>query len=113
MRDFELAYRRVIEACIATGLPPVVCTIYHGSFPDTDYQQRAVVALTIFNDVIIRVAVESRLRVIDLRFVATLPADFVNAIEPSACGGEKIARAIVHAVTEPAHGARGANIVAG
>ena len=31
VRDFELAYRRVVKACIATGLPLVICTIYHGS----------------------------------------------------------------------------------
>ena len=113
VRDFELAYRRVVKACIDTRLPLVICTIYHGNFADPDYQQRVVVALTIFNDVIIRVAVEHRLRVVDLRFVATLPADYANPIEPSASGGAKIGRAIVQAVTEPAHGARGANVVAG
>ncbi len=110
-KDFELAYRRVVQACIDTKLPLVVCTIYHGSFPDPDYQQRAAVALTVFNDVITRVAIDHRLRVIDLRSVCTSPGDYANPIEPSAEGGAKIARAIVTAVTEPAHSERGANLV--
>ena len=110
-RDFELAYRRVVQACVDTTLPLVVCTIYHGNFPDPDYQQRAAVALTVFNDVIIRVAMEQRLRVIDLRSVCTSPGDYANPIEPSVQGGVKIAQAIVRAVTEPAHSERGANLV--
>ena len=112
-RNFDLAYRRVVQACLDRKLPLVVCTIYHGNFPEPDYQQRAAVALTVFNDVIIRVATEHRLRVIDLRSVCTLPDDYANPIEPSASGGAKIARAIVLAVTEPAHAGRGANVVGG
>ena len=49
----------------------------------------------VFNDVILRVAVEYGLAVIDLRFVCTEPSDYANPIEPSSIGGAKIARAIV------------------
>jgi hypothetical protein len=111
-RDFEAAYRSVVKACLGLQLPLVVCTIYHGNFPDPNYQQRVVVALTVFNDVIIRIAVEHRLNVIDLRFVCTSPDDYANPIEPSATGGAKIARAIVDAVTQCACFARGATIAA-
>ena len=110
-RDFELAYRKMLRACLALELPLVVCTIYHGNFPDADYQQRIAVALTVFNDVILRVAVENRLKVIDLRFICNSPEDYANPIEPSVTGGAKIAQAIAQAVTEPAHAARGANVV--
>ena len=48
-----------------------------------------------FNDVILRVAFESKLQVIDLRLVCTEPADYANPIEPSSLGGEKIARAMM------------------
>jgi hypothetical protein len=112
VRDFEQSYRRAVEACLSLNLPLTVCTVYHGNFPDTNYQQRVVVALTVFNDVIIRVATENNLKVIDLRLVCTSAEDYANPIEPSASGGAKIARAIVRAINEPACPGRGANIVA-
>jgi hypothetical protein len=110
--EFELSYRRVVNTCLNRNLPLVVCTVYHGNFPDADYQRRVVVALTVFNDVIMRVAVENNLKVIDLRLVCTSPSDYANPIEPSASGGAKIAQAIVNAVTEPSRHTRGANVVA-
>ena len=112
VREFELAYRAALEACLALGLPLVVCTVYNGNFPDPALQERITVALAAFNDVIIRVAVERQLRVIDLRLVCFAPNDYANPIEPSSVGGAKIARAIVRAVTEPPHRANGAHIVA-
>lgn len=111
-REFESAYRRTVNDCLSLNLPLVVCTIYNGNFPDADYQQRVAVALTVFNDVIIRVAVENGLKVIDLRLVCTSPDDYANPIEPSAAGGAKIARAIVRAVTEAAAPGRGAYVLA-
>lgn len=111
-REFESAYRRTVNDCLSLSLPLVVCTIYNGNFPDADYQQRVAVALTVFNDVIIRVAVENGLKVIDLRLVCTSPDDYANPIEPSAAGGAKIARAIVRAVTEAAAPGRGAYVLA-
>ena len=51
-----------------------------------------------FNDVILRVAFESKLQVIDLRLVCTEPGDYANPIEPSSRGGEKIARAIMRSL---------------
>jgi hypothetical protein len=112
VNDFESAYRSVVDACLETKLPLVVCTVYHGNFPETSYQQRVVVALSAFNDVIIRVAVEKRLKVLDLRFICNAPADYANPIEPSVTGGAKIAQAIARAVTEDPHAGRGANVVA-
>ncbi|MEN3297815.1 MAG: hypothetical protein V7642_7068, partial [Burkholderiales bacterium] len=49
-----------------------------------------------------RVAVENRLKVIELRLVCSLPEDYANSIEPSSIGAAKIARAIATAVTKPA-----------
>jgi len=53
----------------------------------------------VFNDVILRVGIESGLAIIDLRFVCSSRADYANAIEPSSVGGAKIARAIVNLVS--------------
>ena len=96
---FESEYRSAVVACLRPSLPLGVCTIYNGCFPDKSYQRIASLALAIFNDVIIRVAIERGLPVIDLRSICATPVDYANPIEPSSIGGEKIARAIVALVT--------------
>jgi hypothetical protein len=63
-------------------------------------QKLAVVALTIFNDVIIKQAFLAGVPLIDLRLVCNEAADYANEIEPSAAGGEKIAAAIIRLVNE-------------
>jgi len=111
VRDFDAAYRRMLDACIARGLPLVTCTIYHGNFPDPVYQQCVAVALTVFNDAILRVAADHGLAVLDLRSICTLPADYANPIEPSSQGGAKIADAIVSALIGPTDGLREARLL--
>jgi lysophospholipase L1-like esterase len=111
--QFASAYARVVDACLAKGLPLVICTVYNGNFPEADLQLRAKVALTVFNDVIIAAAVRKTLKVIELRATCTTAADYANPIEPSPCGGAKIAAAIVRAVTEPVARVRGAQVVGG
>jgi len=97
--DFEISYRRVIDGCLDTGLPAAVCTIYNGRFEDPAFQRIASTILAVFNDAIIRVAVEHTLPVIDLRSVCCRAEDYANPIEPSSIGGAKIARAIASLVT--------------
>jgi GDSL-like lipase/acylhydrolase family protein len=109
---FDKSYRAAIEACLRPGLPLAVCTIYNGCFPDPSYQRLASVALTVFNDVILRTAISHGLQVIDLRAICSRPEDYANPIEPSSIGGEKIARAIVALATDATATARGARIVA-
>ena len=96
IREFEPCYRTAIEACLATGLPLVVCAIYNGNFPDHHYQQCVKIAIATYNDTIIRLAVEKKLTVIDLRFICCNSEDYAiaNPIEPSTLGGAKIAAAI-------------------
>ena len=91
---FESRYRRVLDACAATGLPLIVCTIYNGNFPDQEFQTVARVAVAMLNDAILRLALERHLRTIDLRAICTEPRDYANPIEPSAVGGRKIVQAI-------------------
>ena len=99
VREFEGRYGAAVAACLAHALPLTVCTIYNGNFPDPDYRARAVVALTVFNDAILRTACAHGLDAIDLRAVCDLPQDYANPIEPSSVGGAKIARAISGVVT--------------
>jgi hypothetical protein len=110
---FESEYRSAVAACLRPGLPLAVCTIYNGCFPDRSYQRIATLALAIFNDVIIRAAIERALPVIDLRSICATPADYANPIEPSSIGGEKIARAIVALVAGRDNQMYGTRIVTG
>jgi hypothetical protein len=97
-REFEADYRAAVSAARARGLPVVACTIYDGHSPDAAFQRRAATALAVFNDVILRVAFEHALILIELRLICTEPRDYANPIEPSSHGGAKIARAIANAV---------------
>ena len=92
---FERPYRHLIERLLEARLPLAVCTIYNGNFPDPEFQRIASTALCVFNDVILRVAFERGVTVIDLRLVCSEPADYANPIEPSSVGGAKIARSIL------------------
>lgn len=65
-------------------------------------QRRAVAALTVVSDAILRAAFELRLGVIDLRSVCGTRADYANPIEASVQGSSKIARAIARSLTAPA-----------
>jgi hypothetical protein len=107
---FEQKYRRAVSDCKRAGLPVTLCTIYNGCFPDADFQRTVSTALMVFNDVILRVGIESGLTIIDLRYICSSPSDYANPIEPSSEGGAKIARAIVNLVAGRSHGA-GARIV--
>jgi lysophospholipase L1-like esterase len=96
--DFESGYRGAVAQALRFGLPTTICTIYNGNLPDPRHARLARVALTTFNDVILRVGFEHGLDVIDLRIVCNEPGDYANPIEPSGPGGLKIARAIAMAV---------------
>jgi hypothetical protein len=91
--EFRENYRRMLHAVLRLGKATTVCTIYD-AIPGL--QPVAATALSIFNDVILREAIAAGVPVIDLRLICSEPADYaaVSPIEPSAAGGEKIARAI-------------------
>jgi hypothetical protein len=95
---FERMYHAMLTEVLAQGLPTAICTIYYPRFPDATLQKIAVAGLTVFNDCIIRSAFFHRIPLLDLRFICTEEGDYANPIEPSARGGEKIARAIVETV---------------
>lgn len=101
---FEGSYRRTMTDLLELGLPTTICTIYNGNLSQEDAPRLGLgnadidvllVGLAPFNDVILRVAFENRLDVIDLRLVCSEPEDYANPIEPSSHGGQKIADAIV------------------
>jgi GDSL-like lipase/acylhydrolase family protein len=95
---FEADYRCAIEPVIGLGPPVTLCTIYNGDLQEPTYATAARVALTLFNDVIVRVALEHGTGLIDLRLVCTERSDYANPIEPSGSGGRKIATRIAAAL---------------
>jgi hypothetical protein len=95
---FESSYREAIASVLRRVPSTTVCTVYNGNLPE-DQARSARIALTMFNDAILRVAFEWRLPVIDLRLVCRDPSDYANPIEPSGSGGAKIARAIANTLT--------------
>jgi hypothetical protein len=90
---FEREYRKAIRGALRLERHTTVCTIYNGAL-DPQIAAIARIALALFNDAILRAAVEWRLDVLDLRTICTEPGDYANPIEPSGQGGFKIARAI-------------------
>ena len=108
--QFETQYREMLQHALSQQLPLTVCSIYYPQFhlqnlervyPDGNgvngktLQKMAMVALANFNDVIFRQAFQLKVPLIDLRVLCDEEEDFANPIEPSAVGGQKIARAIV------------------
>ncbi len=104
--EFERGYLAMLAGVLARGLPTAICTVYYPRFPEAVLQRMAVTALTVFNDCIIRAAFVHGLPLLDLRSICTEEGDYANPIEPSARGGEKIARAIVEAVEYGSDGGR-------
>ena len=96
---FRHEYRTMLDAALACNLPTAICTVYRGNFDDPDMQKFADVGTSIFNDVITSEASARSVPLIDLRVIFDNSDDYANPIEPSAIGGEKLARTILELVT--------------
>lgn len=94
---FEKAYRAAVDVALSLKRDTTVCTIYNADL-EPDLAPLARMLLMMFNDVILRVAFERGVRVIDLRLVCTEAGDYAHGIEPSGAGGGKVALAIARAV---------------
>ena len=94
---FERAYRSAIGDALTLGRPTIICTVYNGAL-DRELAVAARIGLALFNDVILRTAVDLRLTALELRSICVDPEDYANPIEPSERGGLKIASAIARAI---------------
>ena len=110
--DFEEQYRAMVDLLLAQRLPLTLCTIYNGNL-GAPVQRLASTALAVFDDIILRVAAEHRVQVIELRLVCTAPGDYANPIEPSVVGGAKIARSIARPLERVDATSCGAHILTG
>lgn len=103
--QFAAGYREMLRTAIALRKPVAVCTIYDAV---PGLPREAVLALSIFNDAILRAAFDAGLPVIDLRRICDEGRDYsaMSPIEPSAIGGLKIAHAIIRVATAHDFGRR-------
>jgi lysophospholipase L1-like esterase len=95
--QFESDYRAALDAVVELNFKTCVCTIYNGAL-DPAQATIAKAALAVFNDVIVRTAIDVRVDLLELRSVCTEPADYATPIEPSGRGGRKIALAVAQVV---------------
>jgi len=102
-RFFEASYAKALDSLLDQGVPTCVCTIYNGNLSAAE-ASIARTALSFFNDALVRVAIERRARVLDLRRICSTAEDYANPIEPSAQGGRKIAHSIARWLSEPIEG---------
>lgn len=98
--EFRTNYRSMLASLEARGLPTAVSTIYDPRFPNYRLQRLAVAALALFNNVIVREAAERGWPVLDFRLICDDDRDYANPIEPSVCGGDKIAATIARLVRD-------------
>lgn len=95
---FNSDYRHMLNQVMAMEKPLMLCTIYD-CVPGLTPALKT--ALTLFNDVILRSAIENALPVLDLRVICGEVEDYseLSPIEPSSHGGARIAKAIGRAVS--------------
>ena len=91
---FAENYQKALDEVLDYGLPVTVCTIYNPDYGD-GVSDVVAMALSAYNDVILRYALAHGLDVFELRDVVNVPSDFTASIEPSVTGGWKIAAAIM------------------
>lgn len=97
---FQEQYSEMLHHVLSQRLPTAVCTVYYPRLPDPMLQRLAVIALSIFNDVIIKEAFLAGVPLLDLRLICNEASDYANEIEPSVRGGEKITNAILRVIAE-------------
>mgnify|MGYP003576287579 CR=1 FL=1 len=76
---FEGAYGAALAPVLALQRPVIVCTIYKGNLEGVR-ARLARVALTLFNDVIVRFGFEHDVPVIDLRLVCCDASDYAHPL---------------------------------
>jgi hypothetical protein len=97
--QFQQRYSKMLLAVKGKSARISICTV-HDSVPE--YTERALTALSMFNEVILATAFKLNAPVIDLRLACDDPRDYspVSPIEPSKYGGEKITDLILAVIDQ-------------
>jgi hypothetical protein len=82
---FERVYRAAIQQAMRVGRCTAICTVYNGAL-EPERATIARVGLALFNDVILRTAIDLRLDAIELRSVCTEPATPIRSSRRTRAG---------------------------
>jgi len=102
--QFETVMRNLIQMAVRTHLPVAVCTMFPPLLQNPVQQRAASTALAIFNDRIIRQAIEERIPVADLRSACTQASDYTPQGLLSRSGLTKVAGLIWRTLEESSSG---------
>lgn len=102
--QFEDVVAGLIHVAQATRLPTVVCTMWLPRYAEPVRQRAAAAALAIFNDRILRRAIEARISIVDLRGAATEAGDYADQTLMSRAGLQKAANLVWRALHEISRG---------
>jgi len=97
--DFQIRYRELITQIKQKVDKLIICTV-HDCVPD--FEPRALTALSMFNEIILKEAFAINASVIDLRLLCNEKEDYstISPIEPSGRGARKIVENIIKVTNE-------------
>lgn len=99
IEPFKKQYETIVANLSNHRANLLLCTVYEGDLVDSDefsdVNNSSKTMVSIFNDIVYRVANKFNADVLELRDIFTSSDDYANPIEPSHIGGEKLAQSIV------------------
>ncbi len=99
IEPFKKQYETIVANLSNHRANLLLCTVYEGDLVDSDefsdVSNSSKTMVSIFNDIVYRVANKFNADVLELRDIFTSSDDYANPIEPSHIGGEKLAQSIV------------------
>jgi len=98
IEPFKKQYETIVANLSNHRANLLLCTVYEGDLVDSDefsdVNNSSKTMVSIFNDIVYRVANKYGADVLELRDIFVRPEDYANPIEPSHIGGRKLAEAI-------------------
>ena len=99
IEPFKKQYETIVANLSNHRANLLLCTVYEGDLVDSDefsdVSNSSKTMVSIFNDIVYRVANKFNSDVLELRDIFISSDDYANPIEPSHIGGEKLAQSIV------------------
>ena len=103
IEPFKKQYETIVANLSNHRANLLLCTVYEGDLVDSDefsdVSNSSKTMVSIFNDIVYRVANKFNADVLELRDIFISSDDYANPIEPSHIGGEKLAQSIVQWVS--------------
>ena len=98
IKPFRKQYETIVANLANHRANLLLCTVYEGDLVDSDefsdVNNSSKTMVSIFNDIVYRIANKYGADVLELRDIFVRPEDYANPIEPSHIGGGKLAKAI-------------------